>query len=117
MFCYRTLKFDEFFEQKGHEIIIYLLSKKYDYLIFEILETIYVICRCTDLYPDELLQTIEKICDIADLKYDDKKELIIKIKIAAYFSYNSKSYQYFKKSSVYKLIQFLMVKPFPLHIN
>lgn len=106
---YRTLKFDEFFEQKGHEIIIFLLSKNYDYLIFEILETIFVICRCTDLYPEDLLQTIDKICDITELKHEDKKELIIKIKIAAYFSYNAKSYEYFKKSSVYKLIRFLMV--------
>lgn len=108
------MKFDEFFQQKGHEILIYLLSKNYNHLLGELLESIHVICRCTFDYPEELLQVIPTICDTKEINIEeekDDKELLLRIKILSHFSYNLKSIEFFKSSLLFDLINKMMKNP------
>ena len=111
-FFIRILKFEEFFLQKGHEILIFLLTRDYNYLLLELLESIHVICRCTFEYPEELFQVIPKICDTKDLNIDEEKEIILRIKILAHFSYNKKSIDFFKESELFELINTMMKSEF-----
>lgn len=91
--------------------MIYLLSKDYNHLLGELLESIHVICRCTFDYPEELLQVIPKICDPTDIIVEeekDQKEILLRIKILSHFSYNQKSISFFEKSQLFELINTMM---------
>lgn len=102
------MKFEDFFIQKGHEILIILLSKDYYYLLAELLESIQVICRCTFDYPEELLKVIPKICDSTNMNIEEEKEIMLRIKILSHFSYNQKSISFFKDSTLFELITTIM---------
>jgi len=106
------LKFDEFFKQKGHEILIFLLDRDYNYLLAELLESIHVICRCTFEYPEELLKVIPKICDPTNMNVEEEKEIMLRIKILSHFSYNLKSIDFFKDSKLFELIDTMMKSSF-----
>ena len=108
----RILKFDDFFKQKGHEILIFLLDKDYSYLLAELLESIHVICRCTFEYPGDLLKVIPKICEPINLNVDEEKEIMLRIKILSHFSYNTKSIEFFRESQLFELINTMMKSPF-----